>query len=182
MLNAARNRRSLQRMDPFKILRKTARLVISVIPIDSQRQTILAGRTFHSAFAQSMLLNFRIETPRVVSASNLFKYCAPGHGLLVFRHHHPLEFDSATVHDLMQCTQEWIKKASKQHPTALYPLLIWNCLERSGGSQFHGHAQIMLSEVQPMHCELPSMSRLGSFTLLSKIESRPRVLCFIVWR
>ena len=145
-------------MDLFKIRRKTARRAISVIPIDSLRQTTLAGRKFCSAFAQSIPLNSRIETPRVVSASNLFKYCAPGHGLLVFRHHHPLEFDSATVHDLMQCTQEWINKASQQHPTALYPLFVWNCLERSGGSQFHGHAQIMLSEVKLVRRELPSMS------------------------
>lgn len=45
-----------------------------------------------------------------------------------------------------------VQRASAAHPTALHPLLIWNTLPRAGASQYHGHAQVMLSEVRCSVC------------------------------
>lgn len=68
--------------------------------------------------------------------------------MLVLKKHHPLDFDFVTIKELMLCTQEWLEKASEQHRNAKYPLFVWNCLARAGASQFHGHAQVMISPVQ----------------------------------
>lgn len=37
--------------------------------------------------------------------------------------------------------------ASAAYPGAQHPLLIWNVLHRAGASQYHGHAQVLLSDV-----------------------------------
>ena len=65
----------------------------------------------------------------------------------MFKEHHPLEFDVNSVHDLMSCAQEWLRQAAETCPEGRYPLFVWNCLARAGASQFHGHAQVMLSAV-----------------------------------
>ena len=119
----------------------------------------------------------------VVSASNLFKYCAPAHGLLLFKHHDPLAFTAADVQQLLLASSRWFDAAaaaasgsagggrsgsdgaqsagsipmsapSQQTPQPsqpasrrFWPLLLWNNLPRAGASQFHGHAQTALSEV-----------------------------------
>jgi len=104
----------------------------------------------------------RIEGPHCVSASNLFKYAAPSQGVIIFKNlHDPLCSSLAYVKDLLDVASRWFKAASaehassksktKQHANAatggalLHPLLVWNCLPRAGASQFHGHAQVMLS-------------------------------------
>eukprot|EP01025_Chloroclados_australasicus_P055915 TRINITY_DN6865_c0_g2_i1.p1 TRINITY_DN6865_c0_g2~~TRINITY_DN6865_c0_g2_i1.p1 ORF type:complete len:380 (+),score=24.90 TRINITY_DN6865_c0_g2_i1:93-1142(+) len=89
----------------------------------------------------------RIEYPDVVSASNLFKYCEPCHGLLLFKHHHPLQFSSNQVEQLLCAASDWFQESKQQNSCGKYPFFLWNCLARAGASQFHGHAQIMLSEV-----------------------------------
>ena len=33
----------------------------------------------------------------------------------------------------------------------MHPFFLWNCGARSGASQYHGHAQVALSEVQDLH-------------------------------
>ncbi|GMH32491.1 hypothetical protein BSKO_00325 [Bryopsis sp. KO-2023] len=89
----------------------------------------------------------RAERPHAVTGSNLFKYCAPSHGIVLFKNHHPLNFTQAEVADLLSVSQEWISKAHGLHGNAHHPLFVWNCLARAGASQFHGHAQVMLSRV-----------------------------------
>lgn len=49
-------------------------------------------------------------------------------------------------------SQVWFESAMKEHRRVsgcvhddLSPFWIWNCLHRSGASQYHGHAQVMLS-------------------------------------
>ena len=39
----------------------------------------------------------RIENESCVTASNLFKYAFPCHGLVLFKHHNPLEFSQSQV-------------------------------------------------------------------------------------
>ncbi|EIE23757.1 hypothetical protein COCSUDRAFT_63282 [Coccomyxa subellipsoidea C-169] len=95
----------------------------------------------------------RIERTHAVSASNLFKYCQPFHGLILFKHHHPLQFNLLQLSDLLLVAQEWFERGSATQPSARHPFLLWNCGPRAGASQFHGHAQVALSQVPFPGCE-----------------------------
>lgn len=48
----------------------------------------------------------RIETEHVVSASNLFKVHGL-HGLILFKHHDPLEFSEPQLAELLQVSHQW---------------------------------------------------------------------------
>jgi hypothetical protein len=121
----------------------------------------------------------RYRNARAVSASNLFKCAAPGHGVVILgngggdaaregegarsrdRPHDPLDFDRADVAALLDCARGWFSLAAAQaddgddenDATAgrhrrhqpLHPFLLWNALPRSGASQYHAHAQTMLT-------------------------------------
>ena len=89
----------------------------------------------------------RVELEHAVTASNLFKYCKPCHGLVLFKHHHPLRFGLPQLADLLLAADGWVERAAAAHPSARHPFLLWNCGARSGASQFHGHAQVALSQV-----------------------------------
>ncbi|KAL3133900.1 hypothetical protein ABBQ32_008355 [Trebouxia sp. C0010 RCD-2024] len=94
----------------------------------------------------------RVESEHTVTASNLFKYCEPSHGLVLFKHHHPLHFSQQQVSELLSTAAEWFRASHALHPEAHHPFFLWNCLPRAGASQFHGHAQVMLSKVAlPCH-------------------------------
>lgn len=90
----------------------------------------------------------RIENPYAVTASNLFKFNLY-HGLVLFKHHEPLQFDYQQMEGMLDAAWEWLNKAyahsQRQRQEPMYPLIIWNCLPRSGASQYHGHAQTLLS-------------------------------------
>lgn len=106
----------------------------------------------------------RVEGPFAVSASNLFKYGAPYQGVILFKHHDPLTFNLPQFSDLLTVADGWFNRAASteleklprgsKSVQELYPLLVWNCLNRAGASQFHGHAQVMLSAVP-----FPAMQR-----------------------
>lgn len=83
-----------------------------------------------------------------MTASNLFKYCQPCHGLVLFKHHQPLEFSLQQLADLLLCARAWFQAAHSAHPSATYPFFLWNCGARAGASQYHGHAQVALSKVE----------------------------------
>lgn len=105
-----------------------------------------------------------------MTASNLFKYCGPEHGLLLFKRHHPLQFTADEVAQLLSCAAQWFSSAAALHSqggaatlssaasglvsdvvpagsSGLFPMLLWNCMPRAGASQFHGHAQVALCQV-----------------------------------
>jgi hypothetical protein len=91
----------------------------------------------------------RIELPGAVTASNLFKYASPGHGLALFKHHDPLSFEQPQLSDLLDASWLWfcaLRAAQQPQPSNLWPFLLWNALPRAGASQFHGHAQLTLTE------------------------------------
>lgn len=107
----------------------------------------------------------RVDRTHAVTASNLFKYGAPYQGVILFKHHDPLVFSLPQLTDLLLVADEWFLEASthynthtavpsdattntnKNNKNKLYPLFVWNALSRAGASQFHGHAQVMLSAV-----------------------------------
>lgn len=88
--------------------------------------------------------------------------------MVLFKDHDPLQWDFGQFKDLVDCSEEWFQRAYKQNypissnstrdgvtlpSPSLYPLFVWNCLGRAGASQFHGHAQLMLS-----HTPYPALS------------------------
>ena len=104
-----------------------------------------------------------------VSASNLFKCAAPYHGVIVLtRSHDPLAFGRRDVAALLDCAEGWFREADAAAdgdgdgdgadgdgdgngngdgaPPRLHPFLLWNALPRAGASQYHGHAQVALTE------------------------------------
>ena len=103
----------------------------------------------------------RVESQHVVTASNLFKYCEPCHGLVLFKHHDPLTFSQQQLSELLEGSQEWMLRAGSAHPAAHHPFFLWNCLHRAGASQYHGHAQVMLSSVRSSCLSLPDTPRLN---------------------
>lgn len=85
----------------------------------------------------------RIDLPHAVTGSNLFKYAEPYHGVVLFKHHDPLQFSSGQLADLLRAGQLWFEACQRQHGGApLHPFYLWNCLPRAGASQYHGHAQV----------------------------------------
>ena len=109
----------------------------------------------------------RIERTHAVTASNLFKYGQPYHGLALFKHHDPLAFDFEQLQDLMAVSLHWFDQAHRASQEIeegfhlhLHPFFLWNCLARSGASQYHGHAQLLLtSEPLPIHNRVAEAKR-----------------------
>lgn len=84
----------------------------------------------------------RIELPHAVTGSNLFKYAEPSHGIVLFKHHQPLEFSQEALADMLDASWLWFQASHKLNPRAVEPFFLWNCLPRAGASQYHGHAQV----------------------------------------
>jgi hypothetical protein len=78
-----------------------------------------------------------------MTASNVAK-CDGWHGLVIFDEPHPLRFDRAQLSDYLDTARRWIAAAHAHDPEAIYPLIVWNCLPKSGATQMHGHLQVFL--------------------------------------
>lgn len=50
----------------------------------------------------------------------------------------------AHVRDYLDVAWRWIEAAHAADPQAVYPLITWNCLPKSGASLAHGHMQVAL--------------------------------------
>lgn len=121
-------------------------------PLSWQSVGIKASMTI---YALCIWVQCRVESQHVVTASNLFKYCEPCHGLVLFKHHDPLAFSQQQLGELLDGSQEWMLRAGAAHPAAHHPFFLWNCLHRAGASQYHGHAQVMLSSVRALNSPSP---------------------------
>jgi galactose-1-phosphate uridylyltransferase len=66
----------------------------------------------------------------------------PSHGVVLFKHHQPLQFSQEQLSDLLDASWLWFQASHKLQPLADQPFLLWNCLPRAGASQYHGHAQV----------------------------------------
>ncbi|MFL5801410.1 MAG: hypothetical protein ACJ8CR_06670, partial [Roseiflexaceae bacterium] len=86
----------------------------------------------------------RIRGQFCVSAANVAKY-EGWHGLLIFDEPHPLRFDAARLRDYLDTALRWLAAAHAQDAQAIYPLIFWNCLPKSGATQMHGHMQLALA-------------------------------------
>jgi hypothetical protein len=90
----------------------------------------------------------RIRGQYCVTAANIAKFSAL-HGLVIFDQPHPLRFDSAQIDDYLRTAMRWFAAAHASDPTAIYPLISWNCLPKSGASRVHGHLQMTLERQWP---------------------------------
>jgi hypothetical protein len=79
------------------------------------------------------------------TSANIAKYDEV-HSLVIFNDSNPLDFDREEIKDYFDTAIAWFHKAYTAHPEAKYPMFIWNCLWKSGGSIVHGHAQVLLSK------------------------------------
>lgn len=90
----------------------------------------------------------RIEGRHCITASNIAKYDG-WHGVVICHEPHPLRFDAEQIADYIATAWRWIEAAHRADPSAIYPLITWNCLPKSGASLAHGHLQVALGAGQP---------------------------------
>lgn len=86
----------------------------------------------------------RIQGHFCISASNVAKYDG-WHGLVIFDQPHPLRFGNPQVRDYLDVAIRWLVAAHSHDPGAIYPIITWNCLPKSGATIMHGHMQIALA-------------------------------------
>lgn len=86
----------------------------------------------------------RVRGATAITASNIAKYDGH-HGVVIFADHDPLSFTYNSVQDAVSISKEWFKRSHAEDPEAVYPLIMWNCLWKSGASIPHGHMQVSLT-------------------------------------
>jgi hypothetical protein len=90
----------------------------------------------------------RLRGEAGMTASNIAKYAA-FHAVIIFKEHHPLRFDRASIADAIDLGCRWGQQVIRVDPEAKYWFWMWNCLWKAGASIVHGHAQV--SSVKGMH-------------------------------
>lgn len=90
----------------------------------------------------------RIKGKHCITVANIAKYDAYN-SLVVFEEHNPLEFDEEQISDYIDVGLEWCRKVYEHDPEFRYPFFMWNCLEKAGASQVHGHAQVLVTRDLP---------------------------------
>lgn len=98
----------------------------------------------------------RIAGRFCVSASNIAKYDG-WHGLVIFAHGDPLHFSAEELVDYLDVALRWLAAAHAADPLAVYPMITWNCLPKSGATIVHGHMQVALG--RGMHYARPELWR-----------------------
>ncbi|MFQ6048608.1 MAG: hypothetical protein ACE5K7_04520 [Phycisphaerae bacterium] len=86
----------------------------------------------------------RLRGRHCITAANAAKYDAV-HGLVIFSEHHPLRFDQDQFEDYLSVALAWMRKWHERDGRLVYPMLLWNCLEKAAASQVHGHMQVLLT-------------------------------------
>jgi hypothetical protein len=86
----------------------------------------------------------RIRGQHCVTASNVAKY-AGWHGLVIFDQPHPLRFGPAQLRDYLDVALRWLAVAHAHDTQAVYPIITWNCLPKSGATIMHGHMQVAIT-------------------------------------
>ncbi|CAH1783243.1 unnamed protein product [Owenia fusiformis] len=85
----------------------------------------------------------RLETSHAFTASNAFKYDA-WHTMVVFRNHHPLDWNFIEFMDLFQLTLDWVNKVHYTDPNYKYPIVMWDLLPHASASQIHPHVHVTM--------------------------------------
>ena len=86
----------------------------------------------------------RVRGKHCVTAGNLAMSDAC-HGVIIFDEHNPWLVSEDAFLDALQVAERWFALAHDERQSAVYPLLIWNCLWKSGASINHAHMQLLLT-------------------------------------
>lgn len=81
-----------------------------------------------------------------ISAANIAKY-DDKHGLIIFNKFNPLKVSKEELENHFSSAMKWFEKAHAEDKKAVYPILLWNSLFKSGASVVHGHMQTLLSDI-----------------------------------
>jgi len=57
----------------------------------------------------------------------------PSHGVVLFKHHEPLEFHQAALSDLLDASWLWFQASHQLNPAATEPFLLWELPPPRGG-------------------------------------------------
>jgi galactose-1-phosphate uridylyltransferase len=86
----------------------------------------------------------RLESEHALTAANISKVDGWS-GVVIFREFHPHRFTCEQVVDYLGLARRWAGKVLEIDRHAPYFFFLWNCLWKAGGSQIHGHAQVMMT-------------------------------------
>ncbi len=86
----------------------------------------------------------RIRGEHTITASNLAKSNVH-HGVVIFHEHNPWVVTEDALWDAVQVAMKWFEASRQTNQSAIYPLIIWNCLWKSGASISHAHLQLLLT-------------------------------------
>jgi hypothetical protein len=90
----------------------------------------------------------RVTGKHSISAANASVYDAH-HGIVVFHEHHPHYFGPREIEDYFDVAARWLRRKHDEDPTLRWPFIMWNCLEKAGASQPHGHLQMLVARDRP---------------------------------
>jgi len=101
----------------------------------------------------------RITGRHAVSAANASMYDAH-HGMVIFGEHHPHRFGRDELEDYIDVATEWLHRTHDNDAALRWPFIMWNCLEKAGASQPHGHMQMLITRGRP-YAKQASMMRVA---------------------
>ena len=90
----------------------------------------------------------RVVGDHSITASNIAKYDVWS-GLVIFKKHNPLDFNLTEVSDYLRTAFSWFMEVYQENHHYKFPFLVWNCLNKAGASQVHGHAQVLMTQNIP---------------------------------
>ncbi|WP_424354067.1 hypothetical protein [Methanobacterium sp. MBAC-LM] len=87
----------------------------------------------------------RIQGKHCITGANIAKYDAWS-SMVFFKKHNPLDFTQEELSDYIETGFKWFKKVNNHDKQFTSPLFIWNCLQKAGASQIHGHVQVLITK------------------------------------
>jgi len=87
----------------------------------------------------------RVQGKHCITGANIAKYDA-WNSMVFFKKHNPLDFTQEELSDYIETGFKWFKKVNNHDKQFVSPLFIWNCLQKAGASQIHGHAQVLMTK------------------------------------
>jgi hypothetical protein len=89
----------------------------------------------------------RIKGKHTITCANLSKF-EKYHSVIIFRKHNPFNIKYKEMSEAFDISMQWFDKTKNINKKAIYPLLLWNYLWKSGASIIHPHLQVVASEKQ----------------------------------
>ncbi|KXJ15889.1 uncharacterized protein LOC110236748 [Exaiptasia diaphana] len=88
-----------------------------------------------------------IESKYSVTVANTFKI-EKFHGLMLWKHHNPMNFTKEQIVDFLDIALKWFNKAYEADKNYEYPHIYWDSLTKASASQIHPHVHLTLASGQ----------------------------------